>query len=223
MDFTRFDTLTFDCYGTLIDWERGLSAALLPVLAARGITADAGEVLALYAKVEARIEGEGFRPYRDVLTGALEAIAAHYDFVPTPDERAAFPESLALWPPFPDSVAALKKLGGRYTLVALTNCDDDLFARSAEALGNPFDAVFTAQQVGSYKPHTGHFLKMMERFGRNNVLHVAQSLYHDIAPARALGLATCWVDRSHRATPPSEATPDLTVPDLAALAEVLGA
>ena len=91
MDFTRFDTLTFDCYGTLIDWESGLSAALLPMLAAHGVSADAGEVLALYAKVEARIEGEGFRPYRDVLTGALEAIAAHYDFVPTPDERTAFP------------------------------------------------------------------------------------------------------------------------------------
>ena len=221
MDFTRFDTLTFDCYGTLIDWERGLSAALLPILSAHGVSAGEDEVLKLYARVEARIEGEGYRPYRDVLTGALEAIAARYDFVPTPDERAAFPESLGTWPPFPDVAPALKKLGEKYTLVALTNCDDDLFARSAALLGNPFDAVFTAQGVGSYKPHSGHFLKAMERFGRSNILHVAQSLYHDIAPARALGLATCWVDRSHRATPDADAAPDLTVPDLAALVELM--
>jgi 2-haloacid dehalogenase len=223
MKHAHFDTLTFDCYGTLIDWERGLASALLPILALRGILADEGKLLSLYAKVEARIEAAEFRPYRDVLTGTLEAVAAHYDFVPTPAERAVFPELLALWPPFPDSVAALKKLGEKYTLVALTNCDDDLFAHSAIALGSPFDAVFTAQQVRSYKPRTGHFLKMMERFGRGNVLHVAQGLYHDIAPARALSLATCWVDRSCGTTPSLEATPDITVPDLAALVEVLGA
>jgi 2-haloacid dehalogenase len=221
MDFARFDTLTFDCYGTLIDWERGLLGALGPLLERHGVVLDETEVLSLFAQVEARIEGEGFRPYRDVLTGTLEAIAAHYDFVPTTAERLAFPRSLGQWSPFPDTVDALKRLSKKYTIVVLTNCDDDLFARTAEALGSPFDAVFTAQSVGSYKPHPAHFVKAMERFGRENLLHVAQSLYHDIQPASALGLATCHVMRPQRATKPADASPDLAVPDLKTLAERL--
>ncbi len=221
MDLTRFDTLTLDCYGTLIDWERGLLSALGPLLEGHGVALNENEVLSLFAQVEARIEGEGFRPYRDVLTGTLEAIAAHYNFVPTAAERLAFPRSLGQWSPFPDSVDALRRLSEKYTLVVLTNCDEDLFARTAEVLGSPFDAVFTAQSVGSYKPHPAHFVKAMERFGRGNILHVAQSLYHDIQPARALGLATCHVQRPMRATKPADATPDLIVPDLKSLAERL--
>ncbi len=221
MDLTRFDTLTLDCYGTLIDWERGLLGALGPLLEGHGVALNENEVLSLFAQVEARIEGERFRPYRDVLTGTLEAIAAHYNFVPTTAERLAFPRSLGQWSPFPDTRDALRRLSEKYTLVVLTNCDEDLFARTAEALGNPFDAVFTAQSVGSYKPHPAHFVKAMERFGRGNILHVAQSLYHDIQPARALGLATCHVQRPMRTTKPTEATPDLIVPDLKSLAERL--
>jgi 2-haloacid dehalogenase len=222
MDLARFDTLTFDCYGTLIDWESGLLGALGPLLAKHGIVFDPDEVLALFGQIEARIEGEGFRPYRDVLTGTLEAISAHYDFVPSAEECAAFPDSVGDWPPFSDSVDALKRLGEKFTLVALTNCDDDLFARTARSLGSPFDAVFTAQSVGSYKPHPVHFVKAMERFGRGNLLHVAQSLYHDIQPASALGLATCHVQRPRRATRPAEATASMVVPDLKTLASLLG-
>jgi 2-haloacid dehalogenase len=221
MDLTRFDTLTFDCYGTLIDWETGLLHSLGPLLTRHGVSFDEDELLALFAQIEARIENEGFRPYRDVLIGTLEALAAHYGFVPTPGERVAFPESLGTWPPFPDSVDALRRLSKKYTLVALTNCDDDLFAKTAALLGNPFDAVFTAQSVGSYKPHTAHFLKAMERFGRDNVLHVAQSLYHDIGPASALGLATCHVRRPQRATKPARAEADWSVSDLQTLANSL--
>lgn len=221
MDFSRFDTLTFDCYGTIIDWESGLLTALGPLLTRHGVRFDADELLGLFAQIEARIEGEGFRPYKDVLTGTLEAIAAHYDFVPTAQERTSFPESIGYWPPFPDSVEALRRLGQKYTLVALTNCDDDLFARTAHLLGNPFDAVFTAQEVGSYKPHPAHFVRAMERFGRDNILHVAQSLYHDVVPAGALGLTTCHVLRPQRATKPVEALADWYVPDLKTLADQL--
>ena len=140
-----------------------------------------------------------------------------------------FGGSVADWPAFPDSASALARLQARYALVVITNCDDDLFAASNERLGVEFAHVITAQQAGSYKPSHHNFELAFERIGapRERILHVAQSLFHDHVPAKALGLSTVWVNRRHDrpgsgATPPAEATPDLVVPDMATLADLAG-
>ena len=143
---------------------------------------------------------------------------------------ARLPGSLRDWPPFDDTVAALRRLGRRFRLGILSNVDDDLFADSARLLEVEFAPVVTAQQAGAYKPSRRNFELLLERAGapRERVLHVAESLFHDVAPARALGLATVWVDRragqeGSGATPSATATPDARVESLAALADLLGA
>lgn len=230
-DWGRFTHLTFDCYGTLIDWETGILAALAPVLAAHGKAgADEPGLLRSYARHEAAAEAGPYRPYRDVLRACLDGIGADFGFAPTPAERDAFADSAGDWPPFPDTVDALRRLGSRYKLVIVSNIDDDLFARTARLLEVPFAEVITAQQVGSYKPARGHFDAALARTGASvaEVLHVAQSLYHDHVPARALGFTTCWVNRASRlpgvgvAPPAPDAHPDAEFPDMASLAAAAG-
>jgi len=225
LDFDDFDVLTFDCYGTLIDWEAGLLAALRAPLAAHGVTADDDSVLEAYARHEAELEAGPYRRYRDVLAGSLTAMLEHFGQAPTAEEVAAFGGSVADWPAFPDSAAALARLHSRFKLGVITNCDDDLFAASEARLGTTFDWVVTAQQAKRYKPNPRGFELMFERVGLPpaRILHVAQSLFHDHVTAKRLGLRTVWVDRrsgrpGFGATPPAEATPDLTVPDMATLA-----
>jgi len=225
-DFDRFDVLTFDCYGTLIDWETGLLDAFRPVLAAHGSAPPEDELLAAFARYEAAVEAGSYRPYREVLEAALRGVGEELGFEPSEDEVANFAGSVADWPPFPDSAAALQKLHERFSLGVITNCDDDLFAASARRLGIEFDWVVTAQQARRYKPNPRGFELMFERVGLppRRILHVAQSLFHDHVPAKRLGLATAWVDRRHDrpgfgATPPADASPDLTVPDMASLAD----
>jgi 2-haloacid dehalogenase len=144
-------------------------------------------------------------------------------------ERAAFAGSVGAWPPFPDTVPSLRAMAERYRLAVVSNVDDDLFAGSAARLGVRFDEVVTAEQVGSYKPSPAHFHEVLERLGvpRERVLHVAQSLYHDIAPAGELGIRSVWVNRragqeGSGATAPSEARPDLEVLDLRTLVGLMG-
>jgi 2-haloacid dehalogenase len=229
IDFDRFDALTFDCYGTLIDWEAGLLAAMRPILAAHGVAADDEELLERYARHEAALEAGPYLRYRDVLARGLAGVAAELGVTPTDEELAAFGGSVVDWPPFPDSADALARLKGRFRLAVITNCDDDLFAASNRRLGVTFDEVITAQQVGSYKPELRNFHAGFERLGlpRERILHVAQSLFHDHVPAKALGMTTVWVNRRHDrpgtgATPPADARPDLEVPDMATLAELAG-
>ena len=230
LDFDRFTYLTFDCYGTLIDWETGILAALRPVFERHGVALADDEALTLYGALESAAEGGLYRPYRDVLATVMDGFGERLGFAPTADERAALAASVGAWPPFADSADALRALAGRYRLAVLSNIDDDLFARSARHLGVAFAAVVTAQQVGRYKPDPRTFRALLDRLAipSERVLHVAQSLYHDIVPARALGLATVWVNRRHDragsgATPPATARPDLEVPDLATLARLTGA
>jgi 2-haloacid dehalogenase len=225
MDFDRFDVLTFDCYGTLIDWEAGISAGLRSVLGAHGVAAPDEQLLEAYAGHEAAIEAGAYRPYRDVVAGALRAVCADLGVEVTEAEAAAFGGSVADWPAFPDSAAALARLHGRFSLGVITNCDDDLFAASSARLGIAFDWVVTAQQSKRYKPNPRGFELAFERIGlpTNRILHVAQSLFHDHVPAKRLGLSTVWVNRrgdrsGSGATPPAAATPDLVVPDMATLA-----
>ena len=225
LDFDAFDVLTFDCYGTLIDWEAGILAAARPILAAHGIEAGDDGILEAFGRHEAAAEAGPYRPYRQVLGAVITAMTGDAGSQPTPDEVAAFGGSVADWPAFPDSAAALGRLHQRFKLGVITNCDDDLFAASERRLGLQFDEVVTAQQAKRYKPNPRGFELMFERLGipPARILHVAQSLFHDHVTAKRLGLRTVWVDRrgdrpGSGATPPAEATPDLRVPDMATLA-----
>jgi 2-haloacid dehalogenase len=224
-DVDGVDALTFDCYGTLIDWEAGLSAAFDPILAAHDVAADRDDVLERYAGHEAAAEAGPYLSYRAVLASGLRGVAGELGFAPTADEVAAFSGSVVDWPAFPDSAGALERLHRRFRLGVITNCDDDLFAASARRLGVDFDWVVTAEQVGSYKPNEANFRFALERIGlpRERMVHSAQSLFHDHAPAKRLGLRTVWINRRHDrpgsgATPPASAHPDATYPDMAAFA-----
>ena len=226
VDFERFDALTFDCYGTLIDWEAGISNGLATMLSAHGVAPDAEELLERYAGHEAALEAGPYQRYREILAEAARRVAHDYGTEPSEDEVAAFGGSVGEWPAFPDSAAALVRLSGRFRLGVITNCDDDLFALSNRRLGVTFDWIVTAQQAASYKPNPRNFELAFERIDvpRERILHVAQSLFHDHVPAKAFGMTTVWIDRRRDrpgfgATPPAEATPDLTLPDMASLAD----
>jgi 2-haloacid dehalogenase len=225
IDYGAFDALTFDCYGTLIDWETGLLAGLRAVLTAHGVDGADDELLEAYADAEARLENGPYLPYREILAGGLRAVAAIVGATVRDGEAAAFGGSVADWPAFPDSAAALARLKTRFRLGVLTNCDDDLFAASNRRLGVAFDWIVTAQQVRSYKPDARNFAALFERLAADDVrperiLHVAQSLFHDHVPAKRLGLTTVWIDRRHGqprsgATPPAKARPDATFTSMA--------
>ncbi len=225
LDYDRFDALTFDCYGTLIDWEAGILAGIRPALRRRGLELSDDEALEAYAAEEARLEEGPYMPYREILGQGLAAVMAASGSEATAEEMQMFGGSVADWPAFPDSPAALARLKTRFRLGVLTNCDDDLFAASNRRLGVEFDWVVTAQQAGGYKPRRANFELLFERLGlpRARILHVAQSLYHDHVPARALGLSTVWIDRRHGrpgsgATPPAAASPGATFHDMASFA-----
>jgi 2-haloacid dehalogenase len=221
IDFGAYDALTFDCYGTLIDWETGIAAGLRPF-------ADAPDdaLLESFARHEAELEAGLYRTYREVLAEALRGVGRDFGFEPSDEQAATFAGSVGDWPAFDDSPEALAALKRRYRLGIITNCDDDLFALSNRRLGVEFDWVVTAEQARGYKPRPENFTFAFERIDvqRERILHVAQSLFHDHVPAKALGMTTVWVDRrhgraGHGATPPAQAEPDLVVPDLRSLAQ----
>jgi 2-haloacid dehalogenase len=233
MRLTGFSALSFDCYGTLIDWETGILAALRPWAEAAGL-ASGEALLEAYAEQEARAEASYPRQaYPQILARAMRGLGERLG-VPVADADAErFARSVGDWPAFPDSRAALAELGQRYQLLILSNVDRESFAASAARLGTRFAAVITAEDVGSYKPSPRNFAALLAEasrlgIGRDRLLHVAQSLYHDHAPAKAAGLATAWVNRRHGrpgwgATPPPPAgvQPDWEFPSLRALADAV--
>ena len=227
LNFDAYQVLTFDCYGTLIDWEQGILGALRPVLSAHHLHLPDAEILALYAALESQVEAGAYCPYRTVLRQVMEGFGATLHFVPTPQELACLAASLKYWQPFADTVAALWALQSRYRLAIISNIDADLFTATAQHLQVPFDWVITAERVQSYKPSWQNFTYAMEHIGvpKARILHVAQSLYHDIVPAKQLGLTAVWVNRYQRragATPPVPVQPDLEVPDLRTLVATIG-
>jgi 2-haloalkanoic acid dehalogenase type II len=192
----RFDTLTFDCYGTLIDWERGISEAFAAAARADGVALDLAAVLRAYHEVEPRVQAERYRRYRDVLALTARGVADRLGWTLPPGRESFLAESLPSWPPFPDTNDALRRLkGAGHRLIILSNVDDDLLAGTRHHLAVEFDAVITAEQVGSYKPAVGHFAAARKRIGGAPWLHVAQSYFHDVQPARALGVPTAWINR----------------------------
>jgi 2-haloacid dehalogenase len=225
VDLGDFDVLTFDCYGTLVDWEAGILEALREARP-EGWAMPEQALLERFATHEAAAERGLYLPYRDVLAETIRGIARDAGVRITADAVHRFGSSVGDWPPFPDSPEALHRLAARYRLGVITNCDDDLFAASRERLGVEFDWTITAERVRSYKPSRRNFEAALAEIAvpRNRILHVAQSLYHDHAPAKAMGLFTAWIDRrrgrgGHGATPPADARPDLVFPTLTALAD----
>lgn len=232
LNFGRFSHISFDCYGTLIDWESGILATLMPLMAHHGVEMDAANLLEAYAEAEEWAERQFVGPseeqahksYRAVLGETVSALGNRFGFAPTVEERGLLAERLPTWPPFGDTIESLTKLATRYELVVLSNIDRDLFAGTQDRLGVNFSAVISAEELEIYKPAPLFFEMAHERLAvpKHEWLHVAQSCFHDIAPAQAYGLSTVRVDRRHGsegsgATPPSAAVADLTCRSLAEL------
>ncbi|MBI3405999.1 MAG: HAD-IA family hydrolase [Acidobacteria bacterium] len=234
MDFSKFKVLTFDCYGTLIDWERGILSVLQPWAQQNGISAGPDELLSRYGEAESLAEkGAAFRLYPDILRATHAEIARAYGKSSAKTDEDALATSVGDWPIFPDTPDALRRLQKKFKLVVVSNVDKPSFARTHLKLGVTLDAVVTAEDVGAYKPDRRMFQRAFEvvqewSVGRTEILHVAQSLYHDHVPAKALGLTTVWVDRragkggGATTTPPSEVKPDLVVTSLRELADTAG-
>ncbi len=225
LDFSRFKILTFDCYGTLIDWEAGIFSALRPILAAHGKSISDTQLLELYGDLEAQAEQGEFRPYREVLQLVVTGFGKQLGFEPSKQEKSSLPESLHNWLPFADTVPALERLKSKFKLAVISNVDDDLFAPSAQKLKVHFDHVITAQQARCYKPGTKIFNLALQTIGLSpdQILHCGQSIYHDVIPAQALGMSTVWVRRpSPRAgvgaVKAASGRPDMEVPNLETLA-----
>ncbi|MDR3538549.1 MAG: haloacid dehalogenase type II [Acetobacteraceae bacterium] len=232
MKLTDFDTLTFDCYGTLIDWETGLFAALQPLRARAGLTLGRDGVLEVFAAHEsAQQAATPDMRYVELLATVHNQLARLWGVSPDAAEDQAFGASVPDWPAFPDTPAALRSLQQHYKLVILSNVDRDSFQGSLPRLGVTFDAIYTAQDIGSYKPDPRNFRYLIERLAaagtpREKILHTAQSLFHDHAPANAAGLASAWIDRRHAtpghgatATPPQDVRWDFRFTSLGEMAE----
>ena len=216
-----YDVVTFDCYGTLIDWEQGIGAAFLRAAAADGVRLTAAAVLAAYAEVEPVVEAEAYRRYHAVLAETARRVAARLGWRLNAERARFLPDSLGDWPPFPDTNAALERLAAAgYRLGILSNVDDDLLAASRRHFTVDFDLVVTAQQVGAYKPARPHFDVARERIGPARWLHAAQSYFHDVVPARALAIPVAWINRKGEPAA-GAARPDRELRTLTALADWL--
>jgi 2-haloalkanoic acid dehalogenase type II len=218
----RYDAVTFDCYGTLIDWEDGIASAFLREAAEDGVVLDRPRILAAYHELEPEIEAAQFRPYRDVLAATAMRVAQRLGW-PLSGERSRFlPDSLPGWQPFPDTNPALERLAAAgHRLGILSNVDDDLLGETRRHLPVSFDVVVTAQQVRSYKPAHGHFLEARRRIGSDRWLHAAQSFFHDVVPARELGIAVAWINRKAE-RPTGDVAADVELRNLMELADYLG-
>ena len=229
LDFGRFRWLSFDCYGTLVDWETGISSAVADALAGHGVELSKSEILALFASVEPEVQqAEEFLEYRQVLRRVMALMGQRVDVQFSGAEANSLVDTIGTWPLFPDTVEALELMKRRYKLTVISNVDDDLFFPSARAMGVEWDAVVTAQHCRSYKPDLNNFHIAKQRMGieKDDWLHIAESLYHDIGPANALAIPSVWVNRGHAneggATRGSAAAPDMEVRSLDELVRLMG-
>ena len=225
LDFNRFEILTFDCYGTLINWEEGILDCLRRILAAHGQQIDDATVLRLYGDFEASAEQGEYRSYREVLNSVVRQFGEQFRFAPSEEQVRSLADSLKEWKPWADTVEALQFLESRFQLAIISNIDDDLFAATLPQLKVEFSQIVTAQQAQAYKPSLKIFELALRRIDvpAHRILHVGQSLYHDVIPAQSLGLATVWVNRPSArngvgAVRAAEAQPDLQVTSLGELA-----
>lgn len=222
LDFDSFEAITFDCYGTLIDWETGMLGILRPLLASHRVSASDEQILAAYAELEPAIQSAGYLRYRLVLVEVVRRLARHFGFSATEDEARRLADSLPDWAPFPDTVDALRTLKQKYRLGIISNTDNDLFAGTAKHLKTDLDWVITAEQARAYKPARTIFEFALQRIGlpAGKVLHAGQSIFHDVIPAKAMGMGTVLVTRrGFGAVKRVSSQPDEIVSDLKTLAE----
>ena len=218
----RVRVVTFDCYGTLIDWETGIWNAFREAAAHDGVTLDREKLITAYHAIEPEVESEPFRPYRDVLTETARRVAARCGWTISTDLAAFLPASVVAWPPFADTNAALERLAGKHRLGILSNVDEDLLEQTRNGLSVDFDFWVTADRVESYTPDLAHVEAARPYVGDPaGWLHVAQSLFHDVAPANCVNVPVVWVNRKGEERPPDGPLPDREVPDLASLADWL--
>ena len=235
MDFDDYEALSFDCYGTLIDWEAGIAAVLAPWAHEQGLDVTDEDLLLAYADNEAAVERETPTAlYPDVLATAFRRTGDHLGRPVSDDWAQRLGNSVPDWPAFPDSAGALARLAKRYRLIVLSNVHRDGFAGSNRHLHGEFAAIITAQDLGSYKPAQRNFDALLAEAARLGVgdgklLHVAQSLFHDHVPAKRAGLPTVWINRRHdrpgwgaTPAPPADVRPDWEFPSLAAFAAAAG-
>ena len=214
-----YDVLSFDCYGTLIDWRAGIAGAFERAASGLGTRVGRDRVLDLHAEIEPTVQAGEFRPYREVLEETARQMGQRFGWADPEGGWSFLPDSLAGWPPFPDTLAALGRLReAGLTLGILSNVDDDLIAASLERLEVDFEFVVTAQQVRAYKPAAPHFDAGRGRVAGRRWLHVAQSVFHDIAPASERGIPGVWINRLGE---PDDPRPIATHPDLASFADWL--
>ena len=234
MRITDFDALSFDCYGTLIDWEAGIGSVLRDWADRRGLDLTTEELLVAYADQEAQAERDHpTDAYPLILSRAMRSLGEALDTEVDDDDAHALATSVPDWPAFPDSADALQRLAKHYKLIILSNIDNESFAASNERLGVTFDSILTAQDIGSYKPSEANFDaldRQVDAMGipRSKLLHVAQSLFHDHVPAKTRGMATVWINRRHAdpgwgATPDpgADVTPDWTFTSMAEFADAV--
>ena len=236
MKLTDFRVLTFDCYGTLIDWESGIHTALQPLLAKGGLKLSRDQALEAFARHESAQEGE--TPdmiYSQLLAEVHRRLAKEWKVAAAEADHERFGASVPDWPAFADSAASLQYLKRHYKLVILSNVDRESFKGSNRRLGVDFDAIYTAQDVGSYKPNPANFHYMLDHLaklghGKTEILHTAQSLFHDHAPAKCFDLASAWIDRRHdrqgwgaTMPPPGGASYEFRFPSMAAMVDAIRA
>ncbi len=213
-----YDIVTFDCYGTLIDWETGIGRWFEQAAAADRVAVALSDALTAYSEIEPAVEAGSYRSYREVLTATALHVARRFDWPLAPEKASTLAESLSSWRPFPDTNPALERLVERgCRLGILSNVDDDLLCATLSHLTVPFELLVTAQQVRSYKPAPGHFEEARRRIGDGRWLHAAQSLFHDVVPCRALGIPVAWVNRKSEPAP-SKVRPDFETSTLADVA-----
>jgi 2-haloacid dehalogenase len=224
MDFSQFDLISFDCYGTLVDWKRSLRDIMEPFIKRHKLNLSADQLFDLFFKADQRSVSEKYKPYRDILVDIMDEMGKELNINLNQAERTCLVDRFGDWTAFPDTSDALQELKKRYKLAIISNVDDELFDVTKRCLGVSFDYIITAKQVGSYKPSKNNFIKAIEKFElpSERVLHVAQSIYHDIIPTNELGWSNVWVNRYNEPEriDPAE-FPDLEVPDLASLVRII--
>jgi 2-haloacid dehalogenase len=224
MNFNQFKLISFDCYGTLVDWKHSLMDIMKPFVTRHKLDLSKDQLFDLFLKADQKSISEDYKPYHDVLVSIMDEMGKELNINLKQAERTCLVDRFGDWTAFPDTTDALQELKKRYKLAIISNVDDELFDVTKRCLGVRFDYIITAKQVGSYKPSKNNFVKALEKFGlpSEHVLHVSQSIYHDIIPTNELGWSNVWVNRYNEPerTNPAE-FPDLEVPDLESLARII--
>jgi 2-haloacid dehalogenase len=224
MDYQKIRLLSFDCYGTLIDWKESILSILESFFKDTPLNFSREELFIAFLEADRKMISDSYLSYKEILAQVIESMAEDLRFSIDPASRYLLSDLFSEWKPFPDTIRSLKQLKEKFQLAIISNVDDELFSVSNELLEVDFDFIVTAQQIGSYKPDHRNFQRALEVFGieKEEHLHVAQSIFHDIIPANQLGLNTVWVNRygEPERTDPIE-YPDLEVPDLQSLLRIL--